>query len=75
MAQVVKKKNLPAMQESQVLIPGWDLWVRKIPWRSKWQPPSVFLPGKFHGQRRLTGYSPRDPKELATTEQLTLSLP
>ena len=27
------------------------------PWRRKWQPTPVFLPGKFHGQRRLAGYS------------------
>ena len=33
-------------------------WVRKIPWRRKWQPTTVFLPGKFHGQRRLVGCSP-----------------
>ena len=33
-------------------------WVRKIPWRGKWQPTPVFLPGKFHGQRSLVGYSP-----------------
>ena len=24
----------------------FDLWVRKIPWRRKWQPTPVFLPGK-----------------------------
>ena len=29
--------------------------------------PSVFLPGKFHGQRRLVGYSPWGLKELDTT--------
>ena len=29
------------------------------------------MPGKFHGQRNLAGYSPRGGKELATTEQLT----
>ena len=34
------------------------LWVRKIPWRSKWQPTPEFLPGKFHGQGSLVGYSP-----------------
>ena len=28
----------------------FDLWVRKIPWRRKWQPIPVFLPGKSHGQ-------------------------
>ena len=27
-------------------------------WRREWQPTPVFLPGKFHGQRSLTGYSP-----------------
>ena len=32
-------------------------WVRKIPWRRKWQPTPVFLPGEPHGQRRLGGYS------------------
>ena len=32
---------------------GFDLWFRKIPWRRKWQPTPVFLPGKFHGQRNL----------------------
>ena len=34
---------------------GFDLWVRKIPWSRKWQPVPGFLPGKFHGQRGLTG--------------------
>ena len=33
-------------------------WVRKIPWRRKWQPTPVFLPGESHGQRSLGGYSP-----------------
>ena len=43
-------------------------WVRKIPWRSKWQPTPVFLPGESHGQRSLAGYSPRGCKESGTTE-------
>ena len=30
---------------------GFNLWVRKIPWRKKWQPTPVFLPGESHGQR------------------------
>ena len=34
-------------------------WVRKIPWRGKWQPTPVFLPRKSHGQRSLAGYSPQ----------------
>ena len=33
-------------------------WVGKISWRRAWQPTPVFLPGKFHGQRGLAGYSP-----------------
>ena len=32
---------------------GFDPWVGKIPWRRKWPPIPVFLPGKFHGQRNL----------------------
>ena len=36
----------------------FDPWVRKIPWRRKWQSTLVFLPGKSHGQRSLVGYSP-----------------
>ena len=38
--------------------PGSIPGVGKIPWRRKWQPTPVFLPGKFHGQRSLVGYSP-----------------
>ena len=36
----------------------FDPWVRKIPWRGKWQPIPVFLPGKSHELRSLVGYSP-----------------
>ena len=39
-------------------------WVGKIPWRRKWQPTSVFLPGKSHSQRSLAGYSPWGLKDL-----------
>ena len=46
---------------------GFSPWVRKIPWRTKWQPAPVFLPGT-HGQRSLAGYSPWDCKESDTTE-------
>ena len=31
-------------------------------------PTPVFLPGEFHGQRSLVGYSPRGLKELDMTE-------
>ena len=43
---------------------GFNLWVRKIPWRRKWQPASVFSLGKSHGQRRLAGYSPLSHKRI-----------
>ena len=33
----------------------FDPWVGKIPWRRKWQPTPVFLPGESHGQRSLVG--------------------
>ena len=36
---------------------GFDPCVKKIPWRKEWQPTPVFLPGKFHGQRSLAGYT------------------
>jgi len=52
----------------------FDLWVGKIPWRREWLPTLVFLPGEFHGQRNLVGYSPWDCKESDTTEQITLDL-
>ena len=46
----------------------FDPWVRKIPWRRKWQHIPVFLPGKSHGQRSLEGYSPQGREESDTTE-------
>ena len=50
-----------------------DPWVRKIPWKRKWQPTLVFLPGKSHGQRNLVGYRPGGHKgvehNLATKQQ------
>ena len=43
---------------------GLDPWVGKIPWRRKWQPTPVFLPGESHGQRSLAGYSPQGCKRV-----------
>ena len=45
-------KNLPANAEDVSLISGPG----KIPWRKKWQPTPVFLPGKSCGLRSLVGY-------------------
>ena len=44
-------------------------WVGKIPWRRKWQPTLVFLPGKSRGQRNQVGYCPRGRKALDATEE------
>ena len=49
---------------------GLDPGVTKSPWRRKWQPTPVFVPGKPHGQRSLVGYSLWGRKECDTTEQL-----
>ena len=59
-------KNLPASAGDGVRSLGW-----KIPWRRKWLPTPVFLPGEFHGQRSLEGYSPWGCKESDMTEQHT----
>ena len=50
--------------------PGFDPWVGKIPWRRKWQPTPVLLPGESHGGRSRVGYSPWGRKELDMTEWL-----
>ena len=51
----------------------FDPWVRKIPWRRKWQLTPEFLPGKSHGQRSLASCSPQGHKgvghDLATKQQ------
>ena len=35
----------------------------------------VFLPGEFHGERSLVGYSPWGHKQLDTIEQLSQGIP
>ena len=42
----------------------------RFPWRREWLPSPVFLPGEFHGQRSLVGYSPWGRKESDTTDTL-----
>ena len=46
-------------------IPG----LGRSPQVENWQSTPVFLPGKFLGQRRLTGYSSWGHKELDTTKE------
>ena len=65
------RKKDPSSSDGRVSLqcrrPGFDPWVRKIPWR-RIQPTPVFLPGEFHGKRSLAGYSPWGHKELDTTD-------
>ena len=51
------------MQERRVQRLG-----KEDPWRRKWQPAPLFLPGKPYGQRSLVGYSPWGHKESDVTE-------
>ena len=70
MALVVK--NPPANAEDigdASLIPGSG----RPPRRKKWHPTPVSLPGEFHGEWSLAGYSPRGHKESDTTESLECS--
>ena len=46
--------------------------MEKIPWRRKWQPTPVFLPGESHGQRSLAGCSPQGRKESDAAERLNM---
>ena len=50
--------------------PGWVPGLGRFPWRWKWLPTPVFLPGESHGQENQVGYSPWGCKELDTTERL-----
>ena len=43
-------KCLPTVRET-----WFDPWAKKIPWRRKWQPTPVFLPGESQGQQGLVG--------------------
>ena len=65
----VMVKNPPANAGGLSSIP----WLGSFPWRRKWQPTPVFLPGESRGQRSLVGYSSRGRKRvgrnLATKQQ------
>ena len=60
------------MQETQ------ETWVQFLHqedlWSRKWQPTPVFLPGKFHEQRSLVGYSLWGCQESDMTEQLHIHI-
>jgi len=52
--------------------PKFNPWVGKTPWRGKWQPTPVFLPGKSLQERSLVGYSSLGCKESNTTDKMYL---
>ena len=64
-----ERTHLPMQRQGRC---GFDPWVGKRPWERKWKPTPVFLPGEFHGQRSLVGYSLWGRKESDTTDGLTL---
>ena len=55
----------PSLLQFSIII--FDPCVGKIPWRRKWQPSPVFLPGAFYGQRSLVGYRPWGRKSVDRT--------
>ena len=69
MAQTVK--SLPAMWETHVQSLGDPCSITgsgRTPWRQKWGPTAVFLPGKCHGCSSLVGFTSWGCKESDTTE-------
>ena len=52
---------------------GFNPWAGQIPWRRKWQPTRLLLPGKSHGWRTLAATVHEVAKELDMTEQLNHS--
>ena len=61
-------KNLPAGLETQVQSLGWE-----DPLEKGMTTHLVFLPGKFHGQRSLVGYSRGVAKSLTLLKPLTIN--
>ena len=61
--------KVPACNEGDLgSIPGFDPWVRKMPWRRKWQPTPVFSSGESQGRGSLVGYRLWGHTESDTTE-------
>ena len=70
--------GFPGGSDSKASACNAGTWVQSLgqedPWRRKWQPTVVLLPGQSHRQRRLMGYSPWGHKESYMTEATLLSL-
>ena len=74
-------RNLPA-KEGRWKSLGFNPWGKKIPWRKKWQPTPVFLPGESHEQSSLVGVQSiglqrvgHDWSDLAQTHACQVLLP
>ena len=69
---IIPSKEIPGLISFRMAVqcrrPRFDPWIEKLPQRRAWKITSVFLPGEFHGQRSLPGYSPQGCKESDTTE-------
>ena len=81
-ADTLMARGFGGYTKVQICGAGFSPWAGKIPWRRKWQPIPVLLPGKSHGWRSLVGYrwrslvgySPWGRKESDTTERLHLDI-
>ena len=74
--------DFPSIQRKRIRLPMQKMPEMKLPslsWEDpleqEMQPSPVFLPGEFHGERSLVGYSPWDLKESDTTELLSMHAP
>ena len=56
----------PTCQRRRYRRSKFNPWVGKIPWRMKWKPTPVFLPGESKGQRSLAHWG---RKELDINEE------
>ena len=65
----------PACQGRRCKRPGFDPWVRKIPWKRAWQLTPVFLLGESHGHGGLVGYSPWGCKESSDLAHMVQNRP
>ena len=50
------KQTKNARNARDIMRPGFNPWIGKIPWRRAWQPTPIFLPGESSGQGSLAGY-------------------
>ena len=78
LSKILRNKIRPGGWDGRIQLqyrrPGFNPWVGKIPWRRKWQPTPVCLPGEFLEQRKLVGYSPWGHNESDRTEWHTFTL-